>query len=124
MARYRVNTRSFFDRLYDVGETVEYDGVPGTNLDPLDDAARAAKEAADAGRQRRPGLRATDGKRPLEPLPVEKKREPLEIPEGWRELPPEQRINLARRLGAPVKGTRSKQADEWIETELARRATV
>jgi hypothetical protein len=126
MARYRVNTRSFFDRLYEAGEQVDFGGVPGSNLEPLDDEARAAKEAADAAKERRPGLRSTDGKRPVEPqpLPPQPQRALAEIQENWRDLPPEQRINLARKLGAPVRGTNTKRADEWIETELARRATV
>lgn len=124
MPRYRVNTRSFFDREYLVGEEIDYAGIPGTNLDPLDDAAREAKEAADAARNRRGGMRSVDGKRPLEPLPPQPKRELAEIPENWRDLRPEQRINLARKLGAPVRGTNAEKANEVIETELARRATV
>ncbi len=35
-------------RFYEVGETVEFSGVPGRSLEPLDDAARAAKAARDA----------------------------------------------------------------------------
>lgn len=124
MPRYRCNTRSFFDREYLAGDEVEFDGIPGTNLDPLDDAARAAKESADAAKARKPGMRAVDGKRPLEPLPPQPERKLVEIPDDWQGLKPELRINLARKLGAPVKGTRTKEADEWIETELARRATV
>jgi hypothetical protein len=125
MARYRANTRSYIgNRLIEAGEVVEYDGVPGTNLDPADDEAKVAKDAADAGRARRGGMRSVEGNRPLNPLPVEKKRELVEIPADWQDLPPEQRINLARQLGAPVKGTNTKRADETIETELARRATV
>jgi hypothetical protein len=123
MPRYRVNTRSFINgMLVEPGVDVEYDGIPGSNLEPLDEEATAAKAAA--APTRRAGMRATDGKRPLEPLPPQKTVELVEIPEGWRDLAAEQRINLARKLGAPVKGTKAKQADEWIETEIARRATV
>jgi hypothetical protein len=129
MPRYRLNARSFIKgSLQDAGAEVDFDGVPGSNLDPLDDEARAAKEAAAPAR--RAGMRAADGKRPVEPgarlvgPEVDAKRKLVEIPEGWRDLPPEQRINLARQLGAPVKGTNAKKADETIETEIARRATV
>jgi hypothetical protein len=125
MPRYRLNIRSFINgSIHERGEVIEYDGIPGSNLEPVDDGAKAAREAADADRNRRAGLRSADGKRPLEKLPPQEKPDLVEIPETWRDLPAEQRINLARRLGAPVKGTKAKQADEMIETELARRATV
>jgi hypothetical protein len=45
----------------------------------------------------------------------------ITIPENWRDLQDSQRINLARRLGAPVKGTGTAEADATIEAELAHR---
>jgi hypothetical protein len=48
MAQYRVTTTSFIDnKLVHEGDTVEYDGIPHSNLEPLDNAgAKAAKGAA------------------------------------------------------------------------------
>jgi hypothetical protein len=53
MARYRVTrptflqaSRSCAPQLFEVGAIVEFDGVPGSSLEPLDEAASAAKEAA------------------------------------------------------------------------------
>ena len=40
MARYRVKELSYIhDRLYEAGAEIEYDGQPGTNLEPIDKAA-------------------------------------------------------------------------------------
>lgn len=50
------------------------------------------------------------------------KTQAVEIPDNWRELQDSQRINLARRLGAPVKGTGTAEADAKIEAELTARA--
>ena len=51
MASYKVLQRSFInDRPYEEGDTVEYDGVPAENLEPICKAAKAAvKAAAEAG---------------------------------------------------------------------------
>lgn len=47
MARYRVTQNSFINgHFVAAGEDVDYAGIPGFNLDPLDDEARAAKEKA------------------------------------------------------------------------------
>lgn len=47
MPRYRITTESFIHgRLVKVGDVIEYDGVPGFNMDPVDDAAKKAKKAA------------------------------------------------------------------------------
>ena len=47
MPKYTVNTVSFIDNgLRQAGDVIDFDGAPGSNLDPLDDDARAAKEAA------------------------------------------------------------------------------
>lgn len=43
MATYKVLSRSFInDRIYEPGTEVEYDGVPGSNLMPVDNAAKEA----------------------------------------------------------------------------------
>jgi hypothetical protein len=47
MPRYRVNTKSFIaNNLVEEGAEIEYDGIPGSNLDPLDKAAENAIRAA------------------------------------------------------------------------------
>ena len=52
MAKYLVIEDSFINgRFAKAGEEVDYTGIPGFNLNPLDDAAIAAKkQAADAQR--------------------------------------------------------------------------
>jgi hypothetical protein len=48
MPRYRVLELSFInDCLREAEEEVEYDGLPGSNLQPLDAAARKAAKAAE-----------------------------------------------------------------------------
>lgn len=122
MATYRVTQRSYINGLLlEPGATVEYDGIPGSSLEPIDDAAHAAVAAKPAGR--RPGMRSIDGKQPREPVKLPD-RKLAEIPENWRELSQTQIITLARKLGAPAKGTGTQQATKWIEDELARRATA
>ncbi len=49
MARYRVLETSYIgDRLYEAGSEIDYGDLPGTNLEPLDAAARKAAKAAEA----------------------------------------------------------------------------
>ncbi|MBM3099135.1 hypothetical protein JRX38_14180 [Gluconobacter cerinus] len=49
MARYRVTHESFINgRLVQVGQVIDFDGVPGFNLEAVDTAAKKAKEAAGA----------------------------------------------------------------------------
>ena len=47
MAKYKVLEKSYInDRIVDAGEEIEYDGLPSTNLQPIDsDGKKAAKEA-------------------------------------------------------------------------------
>lgn len=46
MPKYRVKTKSFIDNsLREEGEIIEYGGVPGDNLEPMDKAAEDAKSA-------------------------------------------------------------------------------
>ncbi len=62
-ARYRITRLSFIgNQLLDEGAEVEYDGEPGSALEPLNDAAKAAKKKAD---QKRSKLVADD-----QPAPV------------------------------------------------------
>jgi hypothetical protein len=48
MARYRLTAAAVVnDKLCEIGEEIEYDGVPGPHMEPLDaEAKRAAGEAA------------------------------------------------------------------------------
>lgn len=47
MALYRVLAKSFInDQLYEAGAEIEFAGEPGENLEPLDDPAKAAAQAA------------------------------------------------------------------------------
>ncbi|EHP6080511.1 hypothetical protein ABVS80_001139 [Escherichia coli] len=47
-AKYRVTRLSFIvNQLLHEGEEVEYDGEPGSALEPLNDAAKAAKKKAE-----------------------------------------------------------------------------
>ncbi|MCQ4169692.1 hypothetical protein [Hafnia paralvei] len=50
-AKYRVLRLSHIhNQLWEEGSEVEYDGVPGSALDPLNDAAKNAKEKATGGK--------------------------------------------------------------------------
>lgn len=50
------------------------------------------------------------------------KAEPIvEIPDGWQDLKPSQRISLAVELGAKRVGLTGAKADELIEAEVERR---
>jgi hypothetical protein len=121
MAQYRVTALSWIGgRTVQPGEIIEYAGTPGSKFEPVDDEAKAAKEAAE--RQRAVPFRDRPTYTPAKAA-IEKPRL-VDIPANWRELRPEQRINLARQLGSPVKGTNTERADQVIHDELARRATV
>lgn len=53
--RYRVTGRAHFinGRVVQPGDIVSFTGIPGVSLEPLDDAAKKAREAADADRAKR-----------------------------------------------------------------------
>lgn len=142
MAKYQAKAKLFVDnRLIQPGDTFESDLPPGQQWEPMDDAARSAV----ASRPSSPRTtRPRDGARPAA-TPEEKKAairaqmsalqaqldgiegdksDAVEIPDGWEKLKPEQRINLARRLGAPVKGTGAAKADEVIQAEVDKRAAA
>jgi hypothetical protein len=126
MPRYRVEALSWIaGRSVQRGEEIEYAGIPGSKLTPLDDAAKAAKAAAGPGRANSTGRPSLAPQPTLAPVDANPEKPALvEIPADWEDLNPEQRINLARKLGAPVKGTNAKAADAHIKAEIANRATV
>lgn len=53
MAKYRVTKQSFINHaLVNEGDVIEYDGIPGDNLEPMDTPAKtAAKTAASADKE-------------------------------------------------------------------------
>lgn len=95
MARYRAKAQLYVGtRLINAGEIFTSDLEPGSQWEPVDE----------------------NGK------PVGPANGGIDIPEGWRSLAPEKRINLARRLGAPVRGTDRAAADRVITAEVEKRA--
>lgn len=96
------------------GTQVEYDGIPGETLEPLDDAARAAKEARPV---RRAGLQPLNGKRPDPELAPDM----IEIPVDWEDMRPEKIVNLARKLRVAARNCNITQARAGIAKEQARR---
>lgn len=121
MPRYRLKRSVYIalgpgqpPQLLPAGAEIEFGGVPGSALDPLDEAAeKAVKERASKPK----GLLPVDGRREV-PRPDPST---IEIPDGWLDLRPEQIVNLSRRLGAARNNTYT-QAIAWIENELKRRA--
>lgn len=110
MPRYRAKHPLYLDLRYiEVGEAFESDLDPGKNWEPLDDAARAASA------KRFPSGPPVDEKNII-PGPR------LDLPENWRDLPTPQIIALARKFGAPAKGTGAQAAIAWIEREEFNRA--
>jgi hypothetical protein len=100
------------------GTVIEYDGPPGSQMEPLDDAGFAAHHALRAQRD-------AAGLPPIERYPfrlIEAKatgaalRPPMDmtIPEHWRDLKGLALTNLAKRLGAPY-GVNARNARTFIE---------
>lgn len=125
MPQYKLHARAFINGSQaEPGTVVEYDGTPGSNLEPLDDEAR--KRVADHAADRK-----SKGLAPLRyPYKVEKPPHvpapgagPVHIPNDWELQGGLMRVNLARQLGAPI-GTKADEANEWIEKELERRKTA
>jgi hypothetical protein len=97
MARYRAKAQLYVGtRLINPGDLFNSDLEPGLQWEPVDENGKSIAPGGDPGT--------------------------IDIPNDWRDLTPEKRISLARRLGAPVKGTDKAAADAKIEAELARRA--
>jgi hypothetical protein len=109
MALYRAKALLFVDRLVSPGEEFASDLPPGINWEPMDDAARGAVAARFP--QGAPAVSQPGGNAPAMTA----------IPPNWRELPKPQILALARKLGAPAKGTGIKQAEQHIEREIAQR---
>jgi hypothetical protein len=60
MPKYRVITMSFIDdKLIEEGAVIEFDGQPGFNLEPADEAAQAVVDSLTL-QQRREGMRYVD----------------------------------------------------------------
>jgi hypothetical protein len=56
MAKYRITRLSFIGKqLHEEGAEIDYDGIPGSALEPLDDDAKAAKEKALSAKGITPG---------------------------------------------------------------------
>jgi hypothetical protein len=83
---------------------------------------RRARPAATCRRRRRSGAPPRQ-RRPHSPRPRRPAcDDPVAIPPDWRDQRPEQIINLARKLGAPVKGTNAERAVAFIEAQIKLRA--
>lgn len=135
MARYKItDTTCIGGSLQTSGAEVDYAGWPGSTLDPLDDEAREIKARYDEAREAGSNLpkspadwRAAQAKAAaaaaaVAPPPPPPADDPVAIPDDWRDQRPEQIINLARKLGAPVKGTNTARAIAFVEAQIALRA--
>lgn len=106
MPRYRLHADCFLNgSRFRAGAVVNFDGSPGSQMEPMDDAARAAFDAMLKRRQKA-------GMAPLTRFPfqlIESKmtgrppRDPMDtsVPAHWRSLKGIALTNLAKRLGAP-----------------------
>ena len=119
MASYRAKAQLYVGtRLVAVGEKFTSDLTPGLQWEPLDEEAHDRFQSYVSHRAKQ-GIKVQPAKAPAAEKPIDSNV--VAIPDGWRDLRPEKRINLARRLGAPVKGTNEAKANEVIEAELAKR---
>lgn len=147
-ARYKVLRNAYIGGLYILASTeevprfVDYDGHPGTGLEPTDDEGRRRQDryfaskgrtAAQADEQRR---RLTDGafdagalgQTPGAPPPpsisgvVAPNPAAVTIPDDWhRTMNAGDRVLLAAKLGAPDTVNTAPLANDFIEAEIARR---
>lgn len=135
MARFKLtDTTCIGGSLCTAGAEVDYAGWPGSTLEPLDDEAREVKayydETREAGRNlpKTPAeWRAAQAKAAAlvaaaAPPPPSNDPDHVAIPDDWRDHRPEQIINLARKLGAPVRGTNTERAVAFVEAQIALRA--
>lgn len=107
MAQYRVTENSFINgHFVAVGETVDYAGIPGFNLEPLDDEARAAKGKAGLLAQRNVNSRAF--------------QEDLTRPDG---TPPQQEDLLAEKTAGPSEATTDEQTPKTDEPDADGKAS-
>lgn len=143
MPTYKVLAASYIhDLLYPASTPaaevfVEYDGCPGSNLEPIDDEGRARQAAyfADKGQtvqeaadRRHVSISGGDA---LQRIGIEAMAVPppasavvhhVPIPAGWTKLDTGRTVALAARLGAPPETTTRPAAAAFIRAELARRA--
>jgi len=90
MARYKLTAAAVIDDIrYDVGSEIEYDGVPGPHMEPLDaPAKRAVAERDKAAASDEPAPPAEEPPPPPpaepDPKPEEKKDEDRAGPGGHR----------------------------------------
>lgn len=125
--KYKLHTDHFLNGArQSAGSVVEFDGPPGSEMEPLcEDGWKAHREYRDE--RKRKGLppvtrfpfavmeaKATGG-------PVREPGQLAVIPENWRKLKGLALTNLAVHLGA-ARGIKSDQAFKYIEDEEARRA--
>lgn len=135
MARYKLtDTTCIGGSLQSAGVEVDYAGWPGSTLEPLDDEAREIKAYYDEARAAGRNLPSTPAEwraaqaaaaalaAKSAPPPPPPSDDPVVIPDDWRDQRPEQIINLARKLGAPVKGTNTARATQFIEAQIKMRA--
>lgn len=121
MPKYRLHATFFMgNSRRRAGEVVEFDGAPGSNMEPLDDEAWAAHHAHVALREKHKLPKWTRLPYTVKPSSNPPKP-PAEIPDDWRETVKGVKLcRLALQLGAPV-GTNAEQAIEFIEAEESRR---
>lgn len=70
MARYKVTARSYINnRIVEAGEEINFDGKPGSALEPVDAAAKAAKKKVADGTWGQPDAPAAPAAPPAPPKP-------------------------------------------------------
>jgi hypothetical protein len=130
MPRYRLHAPSYLSvsgrpedaRVYQPGAEIDYKGVPGSKMEPLDDKAWTAFHAHFGNR---PNLKHPFAVKPVAIKPPAPPVHPsdVDIPEDWREIKGLPLLHLARKLGKTGKFGR-EDAVQFIEAEVARRAAV
>jgi len=117
MASYKLHAPCYLDNRYrSAGETVEFDGPPSVQMEPMDaegwEAFHAYAAERSNWRQRYPFTVIAQS---ATAIPSQ-----VEIPADWRGIVGIGVIHLARKLG--LKGTvKRDEAVAFIESEVARR---
>jgi hypothetical protein len=125
MPRYRLHRDHFIDgRRRRTGEEVEYGGIPGEFMEPLDDEAWEKHFSYTANRHKRFVFKTPADESGRAKPKVRLAPEKVAIPEDWRGLKGLHLINLAQRLG--FKGSPSKdEAMDFIQSvEITRASAV
>lgn len=102
------------------GEEVEFDGLPGEYMEPLDDAAWEKHFEYAAKRYKRFPFKVRE---PQPQVTAVKDYSAVTIPDDWRDLPGMAICHLAVKLGAPRLIKRHK-AFEFVEKVAAERGMV